>query len=241
MAIEITKMAVVNRIVSGKPEVSTVYATDPASFYSLRIYYRYTSTVEGIGSVIVSVGSITESLGVGTLQPGSAGDWNFSLTYFTHDPSSSIADLVRMAGLSDQLTFSAYVYIIEQWTGKKYTSNTASVTVKVLQAPSVTITKVAVETSAGEVTSLAPNESVDKYSVVAYYTTTAETTTFCKLNIIINGVPAQIYGTLYGIVNPGGGKWEIPFTYFASGTIADLMRQYGVTGNQITFCVDACE
>jgi hypothetical protein len=238
MAIEITKISVVLYITSNTPEVSTVYATDPALFYSLRICYRYTSTVEGICSVVVSVGSITMGLGAGTLQPGSEGCWDFPLTYFTHDPSSTIADLMRMAGLSGQLTFSAYVYIIEQWTGKEYTSNTASVTVKVLQAPSVTITKVIVVTSAGEVTSLTSSDRVENCSIVAYYTTTVETTTFCELNITINGVPAQIQGTLYGAINPGGGKWEIPFTYFASGTISDLMRQYGVTGNQITFCVE---
>jgi hypothetical protein len=228
--IEITKMSLITFATAfTKREVSTVDAADPVFKYDLRIYY--TSTVSGFGMVTVKIGKIVKNLGVGTIQPVSR-YWEFPMTYFTHSTSATIADLLSMAGLSNQLIIEAYVSV------DVYTSNTASITIPVtgvVTPPSVSITRVAVWDSVAskEVTSVNTTDSLAKYSLTVYYTSSGNGV--CTLTVTVGGKTAWSGSAN---IQAGSGYWSVPFTSLASGTIADLMSKYGVSGNQITICAD---
>jgi len=102
-------------------------------------------------------------------------------------------------------------------------------------APQVTITKVAVweSSTSKEVTSVNTTDNLTKYILVVYYNSTGTGT--CTLTVTVGGKTAwsgdaEIY--------TGSRYWGVPFTWLASGTIADLMAKYGITGNQLTICAD---
>jgi len=211
--IEITKISLVTY--AGE-EVSTVNAADPITKYDLRIYY--TSTVSGYGVVTVKIGGIVEYLGVGTIQPTSR-YWEFPMTYFTHSSSATIADLLSMAGLSNQLTISAYASVDSN------TSNTASVTISVIGAPPsgppIQVTKVALVTSGGsEVSTVSSTDYISGYTLRVYYTLSIN----AGIIVVVNVGSITRYIGPYD-VQPGSGYVEVPLTYIAQSgtTIADLL------------------
>jgi hypothetical protein len=103
------------------------------------------------------------------------------------------------------------------------------------QPPSVSITKVAIwESPTGkEVTSVNATDDLIKYWLVVYYNSTGIGT--CTLTITVGGKTAWSGDVK---IQSGSGYWGVPFTWLASGTIADLMVKYGISGNQLTLCAD---
>jgi hypothetical protein len=228
VGIEITKISLVTY--AGE-EVSTVNAADVITKYDLRIYY--TSTVSGYGVVTVKIGNIVENLGVGTIQPTSS-YWEFPMTYFTHSSSATIADLLSMAGLSNQLIISAYARVDSN------TSNTASVTISVVGAPPsgppIQVTKVALVTSGGaEVSAVNSTDYIASYKLRVCYTLSV----YSGIIVVVNVGSITRYIGPYD-VQPGSGCVEIPLTYIAQSgtTIADLLSITGVT-NWLVFNVYA--
>jgi sulfur carrier protein ThiS len=224
--IEITKISLVTY--AGE-EVSTLNAADPITKYDLRIYY--TSTVSGYGVVTVKIGNIVENLGVGTIQPQSR-YWEFPMTYFTRTSAATIADLMSIAGLSNQLIISAYASVDSN------TSNTASVTISVTGAPpsgpAIQVTKVALVTSGGaEVSTVNLTDYIASYKLRVCYTLSI----YSGIIVVVN------VGSITGYIGPydvqlGSGCVEIPLTYIAQSgtTIADLLSIAGIT-NQLVFNV----
>jgi hypothetical protein len=227
--IEITKISLVTY--AGE-EVSTVNAADPITKYDLRIYY--TSTVSGYGVVTVKIGKIVENLGVGTIQPASTRYWEFPMTYFTHSSSATIADLLSMAGLSNQLVIDAYASVDSN------TSNTASVTISVTGAPPsgppIQVTKIALVTSDGaEVSTVSPTDYISRYTLRVYYTLSV----YSGIMVVVNVGSITRYIGPYD-VQLGSGYVEIPLTLIAQSgnTIADLLSMANLS-NQLVFNVYA--
>jgi hypothetical protein len=103
------------------------------------------------------------------------------------------------------------------------------------QPPSVSITKVAIwdSTAYREVTSMNTTDSLSRYLVKVYYSSTGGG--ICTLTITVGGKTALLEDV---DIQPGSGYWGVPFTWLASGTIADLMAKYGISGNQLTICAN---
>jgi hypothetical protein len=202
-----------------------VCSTDYISGYNLRVYY--TLSINAGIIVVVNVGSITRYIGPYNVQIGS-GYVEVPLTYIAQS-GTTIADLLSMANLSNQLVFSVYA------NAGGYSSNTVSVTVQVVTPPSVSITRVAVWDSVAskEVTSVNTTDSLAKYSLTVYYISSGNGV--CTLTVTVGGKTAWSGSAN---IQAGPGYWGVPFTSLASGTIADLASKYGVSGNQLTICAD---
>jgi hypothetical protein len=113
---------------------------------------------------------------------------------------------------------------------------TVQIVVPTPQPPSVTVTKVTVMdvTTGKEVTSINTTDGLSKYALIVYYSSTG--TGKCTLTVTVGGKWAWSGNV---DIQSGSSYWSVTFMWLAKGTtIADLMSQYGITGNQITICAD---
>jgi uncharacterized membrane protein YkgB len=84
-----------------------------------------------------------------------------------------------------------------------------------------------------EVTSVNTTDSLSKYWLMVYYSSTGNGV--CTLTVTIGGRTAW---SSEANIQAGSGYWGVAFMVMASGTIADLMAKYGLSGNQLTICAD---
>jgi hypothetical protein len=121
-------------------------------------------------------------------------------------------------------------------SSKSFTVSIVRVTQPPSQPPSVTVTKVSIMdvTTGREMTSVNSTDNLSKYALMVYYSSTG--TGKCKLTVTVGGKWAWSGDV---DIQSGSNNWGVTFTWLAKGTtIADLISQYGITGNQITICAD---